>query len=103
MFVLLVPHVTAFLHSQDPEQTLCLVWGQSRRFEHAVTLSDSPRGADLSGANQLFGNVPFAHSRRRRSITAAHCWRNQGAFRGRAFCRSAKLRTSVAATPRLGC
>jgi len=38
--------------------------GQSRRFEHAETLSDQPRGADLSDANQLFGNVPQADKKR---------------------------------------
>jgi hypothetical protein len=29
--------------------------GQSRRFEHAVTLSARPPGADLSDSEQLFG------------------------------------------------
>src|SRR6266487_1396842 len=37
-------------------------WGHSRRFEHRVTLSARPREADLSDADQLFGNVPHPDS-----------------------------------------
>jgi hypothetical protein len=51
--------------------------GQSRRFEHEVTLSARPRGADLFAADLLvlassfFATIP---SRSRRHFTPKTCW-----------------------------